>query len=76
VSRTLRAHNAPISRCHHLYHCVLTFCPQMNPAEARKPALVRYIVELTRRVGKLRNWLILLALGSNHEATRRHLAKG
>ena len=31
---------------------LLRFCPQMTPAEASQPALVRYVVELTRRQGK------------------------
>lgn len=43
---------------------LLTFCPQMTPAEAADPALVRYIVEVTRREGKLHDWLPLLSPGT------------
>jgi len=43
---------------------LLTFCPQMTAAEAAEPALVRYIVELTRREGKLHDWLPLLSPGT------------
>jgi hypothetical protein len=40
---------------------LLTFCPQMTPTEAAQPAIVRYIVEFTRREGKLHDWLALLS---------------
>jgi hypothetical protein len=40
---------------------LLTFCPQMTPAEASQPALVRYVIELTRREGKWSDWRLLLS---------------
>jgi hypothetical protein len=40
---------------------LLTFCPQMTPAEASDPALVRYIIELTRRQGKWSDWRVVLS---------------
>jgi len=40
---------------------LLTFAPQMTPAEVAQPALVRYIVEFTRREGKLYDWLPFLS---------------
>ena len=40
---------------------LLTFCPQMTPAEAAQPALVRYIAEFTRRQGKWADWRLLLS---------------
>jgi hypothetical protein len=40
---------------------LLRFCPQMTPAEASQPALVRYVVELTRRQGKWSDWRLLLS---------------
>jgi hypothetical protein len=40
---------------------LLTFCPQMTPAEASDPALVRYVVALTRRNGKWNDWRLLLS---------------
>ena len=43
---------------------LLTFCPQMTPAEASQPALARYIVELTRREGKASDWRLLLSPSS------------
>jgi hypothetical protein len=40
---------------------LLTFCPQMTFAESVEPALVRYVLELTRREGKWHDWLALLS---------------
>jgi hypothetical protein len=40
---------------------LLRFCPRMTPAEAAHPALVRYVVELTRREGKWNDWRLLLS---------------
>lgn len=40
---------------------LLSFCPQMTPAEASQPALVRYVIELTRREGKWSDWRLLLS---------------
>jgi hypothetical protein len=42
---------------------LLTFCPGMTPAEAADPALLRSMVEFSRREGKLRDWLLLLSPG-------------
>jgi hypothetical protein len=44
-----------------MFRFLLTFCPQMNLAEARNSALVRYVVELTRREGKLHDWFAVLS---------------
>lgn len=40
---------------------LLRFCPRMTPAEAAHPALVRYVIELTRRDGKSSDWRLLLS---------------
>lgn len=40
---------------------LLTFCPQMTQAEAAQPALVKYVVEMTRREGKWNDWRLLLS---------------
>ncbi len=43
---------------------LLTFCPNMTPAEAAQPELIRYIVELTRRGGKWSDWRLLFSPAS------------
>ena len=40
---------------------LLRFCPRMTPAEAAHPALVRYVIELTRREGKWSDCRLLLS---------------
>jgi len=50
---------------------VLTFCPQMTPAEAAESALVRYVVEFTRHEGKSHDWLALLSPSTTMARLRR-----
>jgi hypothetical protein len=40
---------------------LLTFAPRMTPEEAAQPALVRYVVEFTRRTGRMHDWLPFLS---------------
>ncbi len=47
---------------------LLTSCPQATIAEATDPAQLRYLVELTRRQGRWRDWLGILS-----ESAARHL---
>ncbi len=40
---------------------LLNFCPQLSFEEAAQPAIVHYLVALTRRPGRMWDWLFLLS---------------
>jgi hypothetical protein len=50
---------------------LLTFCPQMSYAESFDKDVVRFVVEFTRREGKLHDWLLLLSPSTTIEQLAR-----